>query len=175
MDYAWVGVERIPPCTSVVPVERENFINDMELVGEKLTKQVIDDVPRSKVILHDENTFSVRIHSGAILEDFVRRLIRNKHIEDAVLALSTQTVMALPVRSLSECLHEKNLFVGECEARQPLTIRINASSSKAQVHAEKQLCVLRPTDRGTERLQRIKIVVDYDSEEPYVLVKLKRK
>lgn len=175
MDYAWIGVERIPPCTSLVPVEKEKFIDDMELVGEKLMKQVIDDVPRSKVILHDEDTYSVRIHSGAILEDFVRRLIRNKRIEDAVLALSTQTVMALPMRSLAECLHAKNLFVGECEVRQPLTIRINASTSKAQVHVEKQLCVLRPTRGGTQRLQRVKIIVDYDSEEPYVLVQLKRK
>ena len=175
MDYTWIGMERIPPCTSVVPVEREEFIEDMKLVGEKLQRQVIDDVPRSKVFLHDEDTFSVRIHSGVILEDFVRRLIRNKHIEDAVLAMSTQTVMALPMRSLAECLLEKNLFVGECDVRKPLAIRINASTSKAQVHVEKQLCVLRPTSNGTERFQRVKIVVDYDSEEPYVLVQLKRK
>ena len=175
MDYAWIGMERLPPSTSLVPVEREDFINDMRLSGKKLSEQVKNDVPRSKVHLHDEKTFSVRIRSGVILEDFVRRLIQNREIEDAVLAFSTQTVLALPMRSLAESLASKNLFVGECEVRQPLSIRINASKNKASVHVEKQLCVVRITEKGTQRFQRIKIAIDYDSEEPYVLIQLKKK
>jgi len=172
MEYQWIGMDTVPPIASIIPIERDAYIKDMQLTGEQLSQQVLVDTPRACVYLQ-----GIKILSGLVLEEFVRYVLDDRSIADAVLALSTQTVLAAPMRSLSVCLAPKELYLAECEERRPLTVKIELAHDWARVFCEKdlQLVRVRPTVSGISVLRTVTISVEYDSREPYVVVDLKTK
>ena len=168
MEYQWVGMSNIPPECSTVPLPRDEYVKDMDLRGEKLTRQVRVDTPRTSVFLQN-----IRIRSGLVLEEFVRHVLDDARVADAVLALSTQAVYAAPLRSLSVCLAPKDLFLAECENRQPSVITIEIEHDWAKVVCEKDLQMVRPLNTGTKIMRNVTVTVEYDSREPYVVVGLR--
>lgn len=169
MEYQWVGMNNIPPEYSTIPLPRDEYVKDMDLSGEKLTDQVLVDTPRASVFLQN-----IRIRSGLVLEEFVRYVLDDARVADAVLALSTQTVYAAPLRSLAVCLAPKDLYLAECEIRQPSIINIELEHGWATVVCEKDLQMVRSTNTGDTKIMRnVTVTVEYDSREPYVVVGLK--
>ena len=174
-DYEWVGMDNIPPSGSMIPLDRTAYIADMQLTGDKLSHQVQVDTPRSHIYICDEAGLRVRIKNGTFLEEYVRQTV--PQFAAAVLALSTQTVLAAPLRALSTCLAPKNLYLAECtDQRVPMTVEITPEGpSKVNVNVWKELGLMRPTSDMPIEYQRVRIHVEYDSNEPYVMVYLTSK
>ena len=167
MEYEWVGMGQVPPDASAIPLPRNDYIQDMKLSGDKLTQQVRVDTPRTSVFLQN-----IRIKSGLVLEEFVRYVLKDQAIADAVLALSTQTVYAAPLRALAECLSPQNLFLAECVIREPSVICINLENRWGTVTCTKKLQLMRPVRDKVIPLRVVTVKVEYDSREPYVMVRL---
>lgn len=174
-DYEWVGMDKIPPTGSMIPLDRKAYIADMQLIGDALSRQVQVDTPRSHVYICDEEGLRVRIKDGIFLEEYVRQTV--PQFASAVLALSTQTVLAAPLRALSTCLAPKDLYLAECaDERVPMTVEIMPRGpSTVSVNVWKELGLMRPTSSMPIEYQRVRIHVEYDSNEPYVIVYLTSK
>jgi len=176
-EYEWVGMDAIPPSASIVPLDKTAYIADMQLTGMKLSQQVAVDTPRSHIYICDSDGLRVRIKNGPFLEEYVRTTV--PQYADAVLALSTQTVLAAPLRALSTCLAPKDLYLAECtndNKRIPMTVDIMPQSpSSVKVNVWKELGLMRPTPHLPIEFQRVRIHVEYDSKEPYVMVYLSSK
>jgi hypothetical protein len=158
----------------MIPLEREAYIDDMDLTGAKLSRQVEVDTPRASIYICDTSDMTIRIKNGAFLEEFLRKTVP-RHA-DALLAMTTQTVLAAPLRALSVCLAPKDLYLAECideGERLPLEARITLKENgRASVTCRKVLCIMRPTDGTPLAFERVEITVEYDTEEAYVMVYL---
>ena len=76
MEYQWVGMDKVPPSASMIPLEREAYIDDMNLTGAKLSRQVEVDTPRARIYICDDTSdMLVRIKNGAFLEEFLRKTL----------------------------------------------------------------------------------------------------
>ena len=168
MDYEWVGMDRLPPaeggrCT--MPIGRAEYIADMRLTGEALARQVAVDVPRALVTLE-----GARVRDGAVLEHFVRYVVGHAGIEDAALAMCTQTALAAPMRALSATLLEKDLYLSECPEREPLRVVVTIGKGSAAVNVQKTLRIA--SGQTLEGVRSVAMAVHYDSGQPYVVVTL---
>lgn len=167
MEYEWVGMNQVPPDASAIPLPRNEYIDDMDLSGDKLSQQVRVDTPRTSVFLQN-----IRIKSGLVLEEFVRCVLKDQAIANAVLALSTQTVYAAPLRALATCLSPQDLYLAECVVRQPSVIDINIENLWGTVTCTKKLQLMHPVGDKVVPLRDVTVRIEYDSREPYVMVRL---
>ncbi len=178
MDYLWIGMNKIPPSKSMIPINREDYMKDMNLYGTKLSSQVAADTPRQQIQICDtKKSFCIQIKHGIILEEILHKLITKKNIVYEVLALSTQTAFAAPMRALSMYLLQKDTYLAECEERKTLKvlITIDENGKKVRVSCEKELNMVKyKKDGGIKRLHNVQILIEYDSDEPFVLVHLKK-
>lgn len=165
MDYEWIGMDRLPPSGASMPIGRDDYILDMRLTGEDLSKQVAVDVPRATVTME-----GVRFRDGAILEHFLRYVVLDDDVADAALAMCTQAAMAAPMRALSTTLLEKELYLSE--SGEPLVVAVKAERSKAVVTVEK--CLNISCGQTLKTVKNVTISVAYDSSQPFVVVSLRR-
>ena len=178
MDYLWIGMNKIPPNKSMIPLDREEYMKDMNLYGKKLSSQVSADTPRQYVQICDtKKSFCIQIKNGIILQEILQNLIAEKKMVNEVLALSTQTAFAAPMRALSVYLLQKHTYLAECEERKTLkvSITIDNNGKKVRVLCEKELNMVKYKENGEmKRLHNVQIIIEYDSNEPFVLVHLKK-
>lgn len=158
-------MDRLPPSGASMPIGRDDYILDMRLTGEDLSKQVAVDVPRATVTME-----GVRFRDGAILEHFLRYVVLNDDVADAALAMCTQAAMAAPMRALSTTLLEKELYLSE--SGEPLVVAVKAERSKAIVRVEK--CLNISCGQTLKTVKNVTISVAYDSSQPFVVVSLCR-
>ena len=79
MDYLWIGMNKIPPSKSMIPINREDYMKDMNLYGKKLSSQVAADTPRQQIQICDtKKSFCIQIKHGIILEEILHKIITKK-------------------------------------------------------------------------------------------------
>ncbi len=154
--------------TSWTAVNREEYVLDMRLSGEKVDRQVEVDVPRIDLQIRENDSCSVPIRNGRIFHQLMRAVIPDAEACDAVLACCTQTVLAQPMRALHAALPE-NILVAE--SKLPLRVRVQLhSDGRVRVRVSKKLNLVRYSSMAFVPLRAVRFVVEYDSRAPSVFV-----
>ena len=168
-DYIGVGMH-VPENEEIswTAIPFEEYVGDMELRGEDLTRQVAVDVPRMRVTLQIcEGDPIIRVSSGEVVEALLRRVIPHRTAE-SVLAFLTQTSLAAPMRALARIMPD-NVVVSEHDAQRDMTVAIMVrDSSRVSIRIRKTLA-LRSTE-SLEMIRTIRLVVEASTTEEFVMV-----
>lgn len=169
MQYATMGMI-LPETreeTSWTAVDRDEFIRDMQLVGQEVEKQVEVDTPRVDLQIQENNSCCVPVKNGKIFHHLLRDVISDSATCDAVLACCTQTVLAQPMRALHNILPDDTIVM---ETHKPLRVRVHLEHGGATVRTTKKLRLARLTKDSPIGIRNIFLVVEYDSQQSHVFV-----
>jgi len=168
MDYIGVGMT-LPENNEVswTAISFDEYVCDMGLRGQNLSRQLAVDVPRMMVNLMHNGT-TIRIHSGEVLEGLLRSVLQPSHA-DSILSFMTQTSLAAPMRALSNVLPD-HVVVSEHDENRDMVICVHLSEQEgdARVLVEKTLAL-----RDIESLaimRPIQLLVEADTSSAFVMV-----
>jgi hypothetical protein len=169
MEYVTVGMT-LPESlgeTSWTAIDRDEYVEDMRLVGKDVEKQVEVDVPRIDLQIQERNSCCIPVKNGKIFHRLLRDVIQDASVCDAVLACCTQTSLAQPMRALHSVLPDDTAVM---ESQQPLRVRVHLKRGGASVRTSKILRLARLGADGPTILRNISLVVEYSSQQTHVMV-----
>ena len=169
-DYVSVGMN-IPFNDEIswTAIPFQEYVSDMNLTGEDLSRQVSLDIPRMHVTIQvREGDPIIRVRSGAVLEGLLHRML-SREKADAILACLTQTTLAAPVRALTAIL-PFHIVVSEHDEQRNMIVNlmIDESSGDASIKIQKVLA-LRNTE-SMEIMRTIQLHVEASTNEEFAMI-----
>ena len=171
MEDGYIGVGMNIPINDEISwtaVPFTDYISDMNLSGEELSRQVAIDVPRMRVTIQiGEGEPVIRVRSGEVLDGLLHRMLQEERA-NAILACLTQTTMAAPVRALTAILPFP-IVVSEHDQQRDMMVSLTMNENgHAGIKIEKVLA-LRNTDT-MEIIRTIQLHVEASTNEEFAMI-----
>lgn len=152
--------------TSWTPVDRKEYIENMQMGRDVAESQIEADAPRIDLQIRENDSSSVRVYDGRVFHQLLRDVAPNDC--DGAIACCTQTVMAQPMVALHHVLPDDYIVMN---TKEPLRVRVQVLPHRIRVRSSKILSIVRQAaENSFVPMRKIRIIVEYDSGEDVVFV-----